>query len=556
MTQLPKNMKKTIFLLLILICTKYSFAQYKLNIMVKDSISKNPISHASLTVNQKKYLTNDFGEATVWLDSTKRVLVQITCIGYKSNQLLLEKGTSSVVFYLSPGTTSLNEVNIKSFTDNALADLLIASFKRSRDLSKSSSGKLTTYAIENATKIIEYANSAVNVPFVGKQLNPIDVKCGEISFDFNDLSSAFKSEAITRMFYYTNPFSKPDKRYFIMPFVAKNKIDFLSYHTLGYQWLSGNLLKIIFKSKYDNCEGAAIINPANSALMQINLSWLFNNKYPLITEGVGKFEGMMKVETTLMFDEGQFQHQVLKTNLQYNNGTQTDSIKISSFLTLNNEPLYNLPIYAISFASDYNTLLSRPINKMMSAALLSQKSVAMDSLIKENPNLENAGDYLIADENQTSTHHKLLVQQLTSVDFWDYNWQLDWNKVNEVTLKKRDHIDVGIFADYFVKNDSVEFTIEPLFNYNATYFSGERNLQSKEYISIYFHLTKIKADELKAYFTKYHKQGIDYKTFKSIVVKFDNELKKDIFKYSLQVNGGANQESMEKWREYITNKIK
>ncbi|MFN3445909.1 MAG: hypothetical protein ACK44D_09225 [Bacteroidia bacterium] len=148
------------------------------------------------------------------------------------------------------------------------------------------------------------------------------------------------------------------------------------------------------------------------------------------------------------------------------------------------------------------------------------------------------------------------MQQLTSVDFWDYNWQLDWNKVNEVTLKKRDHIDVGIFADYFVKNDSVEFTIEPLFNYNATYFSGERNLQSKEYISIFFHLTKIKADELKAYFTKYHKQGIDYKTFKSIVVKFDNELKKDIFKYSLQVNGGANQESMEKWREYITTKIK
>ena len=155
-------MKQTLFLLLILFCTKYSSAQYKLNIMVKDSISKNPISYASLTVNQKRYLTNDFGEATVWLDSTKRVLVQITCIGYKSNQLLLEKGTSSFVVYLSPGTTSLNEVNIKSFTDDALADLLIASFKRSRDLSKSSSGKLNTYAIENTTKIIERAQQNIN----------------------------------------------------------------------------------------------------------------------------------------------------------------------------------------------------------------------------------------------------------------------------------------------------------------------------------------------------------------------------------------------------------
>jgi len=295
-------MKIKLFLLLIVLSsTKYSFAQYKLNIMVKDSISKNPISYASLTVNQKKHLTNDFGEATVWLDSTKRVLVQITCIGYKSNQLLLEKGTSTVVVYLSPGTTSLNEVNIKSFTDNALADLLIASFKRSRDLSKSSSGKLTTYATENSTKMIEYANSAVNVSFAGKQLNPIDVKCGEISFDFNDLSNAFKSEAITRMFYYTSPFSKPDKRYFMMPFVAKNKKDFLAYYTIKYQWLSGKLLKIIFKSKYDNCEGTAIINPANTELLHVNLSWIFDKKYPLITEGIGRFEGVMKVETILMF---------------------------------------------------------------------------------------------------------------------------------------------------------------------------------------------------------------------------------------------------------------
>jgi len=193
---------------------------------------------------------------------------------------------------------------------------------------------------------------------------------------------------------------------------------------------------------------------------------------------------------------------------------------------------------------------------MMNAALLNQKSVVMDSLIKENPNLENATNFLAADNNQSSTNHKLLVQQLTSVDFWDYNWQLNWNKVNEGKLKKNDNVDVGIFADYFVKDNSVEYTIEPLFNYNATFFNGERNLQSKEYLSLFFHLAKIKADELKSYLIKHHNQGIDYKTFQSVVLKFDKELKREVFKYSLQVNGGANQESMEKWRDYIANKIK
>ncbi len=548
---------KNALLFVFMVSYNLLFSQNDISIFIKDSITKEPIPYSSVLINKKQYLTNDFGEITFKKDTASHNLIQVSCVGYNSFQKEFSAKLPRLEILLARSTLNLSEVDVKGFTDNALADVLMQTFKNSKKTLKNASGEIVTYSTENSTTLVEYVRSMVNLNYSNGMLNPLELKCGEIQFSLNDVTNCFKSEAISQLFLHTNPYSNPQVRYFLSPFMARKSTDLLQFYTLSYNWLSNTSLKINFESKNTLIKGSVIVLYKKMQLQEINCNWLFNSKYPLTTEGNGTFKNDMKISTKIIYSDGDFTYQTLYVNLHYNINNRTDNIEAHSYLSLINSSQYTMPLNAISFNSDYNNILSRPTNQFMRSCMLKNNSIVLDSLIKETPEIINVSNYISKqDLPNTQTEIQRLIQQITSVDFWHPDWQLDWRKISEKGTKKSDYIEVRIYADFYATADTIEYTIEPLLNYNATFFSEQRNAQSAEYLSFFFHLTKIKADELTQYLKTNYPKTIDYKLFKTTVNKFNTALRKDLFKYKLQVNGGANQAAMEYWREYIVNHIK
>lgn len=537
-------MKKYILLLVWILFQFNSKAQNRILINITDSITNEPISYASVSIGKNAKLTDDFGQTVIQVENTLLPdTLYISMIGYYPTKLVVTKLIIKYNIKLTPKNFQLNEVSITGYSDKDLVNKLIKSFKNTSLKNKSFAANLNTYTTKNINEPIERLSGSYNFKFAGNKLNDIELKYGNIIFPNEELNNNFLSIGITKLYTLVNPFGVKSANQFAAPYtLPSNK--FLENYKLSYDRIDGSTLKINFKSKNGLTIGYAVIHTNTLELLEVNMIWQFVSNYPLVSINQdATISDTMTISTNTYYQNAKFTNQLLRLNFIYN-GIPIKTRSIASFA---DSTLHNTPINNIEFNNDYLNILSRP---------------SLDKITRDyDDNLNNLGKldsiFNIGIEEETLINavnlNPELITELTNISFYEDDWRLNWGKVGKSNSANAfdTKIATHIYADRINVKDTVIYIIEPLLDYANTYFDYERDAKAAIYISNYFYLTKIQANELHKELKAAQLNTNDYLEFVNLVKKHDSILKKRLWKYKLETNGGNNELETSKWNSTI-----
>lgn len=540
-------MNRIILLLACLYSSTYGIAQNKILVSVFDSLSNTPIPYASITIGKSGGLTDDFGQAYLKLDPIKfSDTLYISMIGYKSNKVVVTKQISSYTIKLVQMDVSLKEVSIIGFKDSELIDRLLIAYKNTMQSNKSFAAFLNSYTVKEHIIPVENISGAYNFNFSGLKLNSIELKHGNVVFPNEELNKNFLSIGITKLHILLNPFGFNTSKQFESPCrMAKKKI--LDTYHLSYLRIGDELVKINFSSKNKLNSGYAIIQLDSLKLEEVSMTWRFLENYPLVSiNDNATISDTMAISSNTYFKNSKFTNQLLRFDFVYNK----EKMKTRSVASFVDSSTFNLPLNFIEYNNDYLNILSRPdlgfyLNIYEDDI---KRSSRVDSIF--NIGIEDAS---LISSNNLSNENKI---ELTQICFFSDEWTLDWGKIGSKAMDKQldTKIKTLIFADMIEFGDSNIFIVEPIFDYAGTTYNYERDAKAASYISNYFYLTKIQSDLLKKELdeSKLH----EYNLFKEMLRKHDALLKKRLWRYKLETNGGNNEQEMGRWNAIIFNELK
>jgi len=96
-------------------------------VLVKDSITHQPIDYASLSYSKKAFLTNEFGEAILKYNNRLDTLF-ISYVGYHTQKIPILKFSPHISIYISKKENTFNEIKVIGYTLEKLAKLLISAY--------------------------------------------------------------------------------------------------------------------------------------------------------------------------------------------------------------------------------------------------------------------------------------------------------------------------------------------------------------------------------------------------------------------------------------------
>ena len=539
-------MNRIILLLACLYSSTYGIAQNKILVSVFDSLSNTPIPYASITIGKSGGLTDDFGQAYLKLDPIKfSDTLYISMIGYKSNKVVVTKQISSYTIKLVQMDVSLKEVSIIGFKDSELIDRLLIAYKNTMQSNKSFAAFLNSYTVKEHIIPVENISGAYNFNFSGLKLNSIELKHGNVVFPNEELNKNFLSIGITKLHILLNPFGLNTSKQFESPCrMAKKKI--LDTYHLSYLRIGDELVKINFSSKNKLNSGYAIIHLDSLKLEEVSMTWRFLENYPLVSiNDNATISDTMAISSNTYFKNSKFTNQLLRFDFVYNK----EKMKTRSVASFVDSSTFNLPLNFIEYNNDYLNILSRPdlgfyLNIYEDDI---KRSSRVDSIF--NIGIEDAS---LISSNNLSNENKI---ELTQICFFSDEWTLDWGKIGSKAMDKQldTKIKTLIFADMIEFGDSNIFIVEPIFDYAGTTYNYEIDAKAASYISNYFYLTKIQSDLLKKELdeSKLH----EYNLFKEMLRKHDALLKKRLWRYKLETNGGNNEQEMSRWNAIIFNEL-
>jgi hypothetical protein len=146
------------------------------------------------------------------------------------------------------------------------------------------------------------------------------------------------------------------------------------------------------------------------------------------------------------------------------------------------------------------------------------------------------------------------IETWTDLGFYTEEWQLNLSRIRISQPDRRfdTKISTVLFADYLQLKDTVIFIVEPCFDYANSVYGYELTSAAVMYISNYMYLTKIAAVHLQEALQKeFGVKKIDSKRFNAFCKKHEDSLRKRLFKYKFETNGGNSEEAMLKWNERI-----
>jgi hypothetical protein len=254
----------------------------------------------------------------------------------------------------------------------------------------------------------------------------------------------------------------------------------------------------------------------------------------------------MVISTNTYFKNSMFSNQLLRFDFVYNN----ERMRTRSFASFIDSNTYNMPINFIEYNNDYLNILSRPdlVSFLNIFESDMKRSSRIDSIF--NVGIEDAS--LLSSKN-LSNDAKI---ELTGICFFSGDWTLNWSKIGSSAMDKQldTKIKTLIFADRIESEDSIIFIIEPIFDYARSTYNYERDAHAALYVSNYFYLTKIQCDLLKKELDESKLKT--YALFKEMVKKHEELLKKKLWRYKLETNGGYNEQEMSRWNTLIFNELK
>lgn len=539
-------MNKLIILILLGVLTSTAFAQRATIIRVSDIKTNKPIDYASITTLQKSYLTNDFGEAFI-SNLSKYDTIYISCIGYISQKIPVITLNEVIQIKLSQKSIDLNEVKVFAFTDTKLAELMLEAFKNTQKKVNSFSGEIKTYSIKQHTEPVEYIEGFYNVTCKGNMIDNITLKTGNVLFPKEDLENNFLSVGTTKLIKMTNPYSQ-SSIYFEFPYkLSTSKI--LNTYTLKQLNQFNEQLQIEYISKNSKSTGTVIIDLHKKEIIEFRNNWIFTTNYPLVSINYNaKITDTLTVSSTIKFNKN-FSYQRVSSNFTYNN----KHISTTSILTFIDSTLFSTPFNYQIFNNDYSDILSIPrMDNKATNTLFEMNSKSNMQRLFANAIDEN----LLVDKNNVSPE---FILELTGLSFYDESWNLNWSKLPAAKTEQQlnTQISTFIYADIIPIRDSFILIVEPVFDYFNSTYNYDRNESNAIFISNFMYLTKIEADKLKSILLNELQQGIiSNSRFLELCKLHEKNLKKQLFKYKLETNGGNNITAMEKWNTYIIQELK
>lgn len=419
---------------------------------------------------------------------------------------------------------------------------------------------MRTYSVENQSNLIEYVTTLQNINFSEGKLTDFSIKCGDICLNLTDIDNQFKSEAVNHVYLNTNPYYQRIKPTFINLFTAKNPKTLLKYYQVDFKYLDSHLIQIKLHHHYLNHSAAVVVDINKEEILQIDQNWYFSENYPLTTTFPnGRIIDTFAIKSSLYYHDGRWMGQSVHQSLTYQVKSKTDRIECISFLEIKDRTPFHLPIGLVTSNSDYTTILAMPVNRLMRKTLLHEEpSTKWKELSNEYPTLSSYKELLQFNAFSAPSNAIEIIQKMSLVSFWEPNWQLDWTQLNtpiSQTNRNKTRIDIFIFGDFHCDSTNVEYTIEPLFNYNQSFYGSERNEEARFFIQLLFHLAKLKSLELHKWMKETYPSCPDYQVFKNAILNANKELAKELFLCKLQCNDGQNKEAFEKWKEKVSTKF-
>jgi len=537
-------MRKQLFLIL---CTCYSLcslAQIKVSINVLDSFSQEPLAYASIFIGKKSALTDDFGSVVLKLNAESLPdTLFISMVGYNSAKVLILKQSKEYNIKLIRKDFQLNEVSITGYTNKDLINKFLKSYKNTALSNKSFAAYLNTYTTKNITEPIENIMGYYNFNFAAGKLNSIVLKGGEVIFPNEEFNKNFLSIGISKLFILLNPYGYYSTAQFVAPYKMPFK-KLIDSYTFSYNKLENSVLKINFVSKNSLVEGYTVIDLKNMTLIEVFTSWKFIEDYPLVSINKNaSISDTMTISSNTFYHNSKFRNQLLRFDFVYN-GEKMKTRSISNFL---DSSLYSIPVNFIEYNNDYLNILSRPNQSTYSTNIYSTTigSGKLDSIF--NIGVEDAS--LI---NALTLNNDML-SDLTGISFYNDDWRLNWTNIGKGMPDKQldTRITTLIYVDKVKINDTIKYIVEPIFDYAGTTYGYERDSKAASYISNYFHLTKIQSNYLLNELCQSQIDWNDNEKFISVIRKHESLLKKRLWKYKFETNGGNNDYEMSKWNNII-----
>jgi hypothetical protein len=537
-------MKKHLLLILCICYGLCSLAQTKVTINVLDSLSKEPLAYASIFIGKKSALTDDFGSVALSLSAESLPdTLFISMVGYNSAKVLILNQSKDYNIKLIRKEFQLNEVSITGYTNKDLINKFLLSYKNTALINKSFAAYVNTYTTKNINEPIENIKGYYNFNYAAGKLNSIELKGGEVIFPNEEFNKNFLSIGISKLYILLNPYGTYSTVHFVAPYRMPYK-KLIETYTFSYNKLENNILKINFLSKNALVQGYTVIDLKNMTLIEVFTTWKFTRDYPLISINKNvSISDTMTISSNTFYHNSKFRNQLLLFDFVYN-GEKMKTRSISSYL---DSSLHSIPINYIEYNNDYLNILSRPNQSKYSTNIYSTTigSGKLDSIFNigvEDASLVNA-----------LTLNNDMLTDLTGISFYKDDWRLNWANIgNGLPGKKLDtRIATLIYVDKVKINDTIKYIVEPIFDYAGTTYDYERDSKAASYISNYFHLTKIQSNHLLNELTQSQISWNDNEKFISVIRTHEKLLKKRLWKYKFETNGGNNDYEMSLWNNII-----
>jgi hypothetical protein len=523
------------------------------------STDNNPFAYASFTLSNNKYLiTNQNGIAYIDAPKTYPFIIKVSCVGYISIIDTILSYTDVYNIRLKNISIELQEINAIGYTDKYLTLYITSLLKNIIINDKLFETYISeTFTIEDNEKIIERLRSTQIYCFENMKLNDIKFKSGAIALNAENINEQFRSEAISRIQLITNPMysgKNPEKLFTLFSFLHFDPMLILKYFSISYT-KSNQDMQIILKHKLGKYAMSVFLNKEKNQINEVKQQWLITEKYPLTTTHPSSIiQDTILLISNIYFKETVMQGQSIVYEINYKTHSEINKIRTYTYSFKDSNHQYLPPVCYLPTFNDYVKIISIPseINNIY-YNIDNSTNTYLDSLFDANYKLVKTTDVL----NNFGYDNELisdLFEKISLISHWKIDWTLKWERLNKFDYLKYSNtnaIKIYFWADYKRTKDSIKFIVEPLFDYNASYYQDIRNDNAKMLIELLMHHAKYLSlklrNELESKFYNY----ISHDEFNHIVSGYQKQLEKDIFLYKSKSNFGKDTDSLNELRKEI-----
>lgn len=521
--------------------------------------NNTPVSYASITLSNNNFaITNEIGITYINAPELFPLVVKVSCIGYVSKVDTIFNYVNYHKIEMKQYAHQLEVAYAQGYTDLYLIRYVNNILKKvSVNDNLFETCYSETYSLENEKTMIERFKSTLIFTYQDKKLNDIKYKSGNIAINKNNLNEQFRTEALTRLLLITNPqyaTKGPLRLYTLFSFFDQDPKQILKYFKVSYIKLNHDL-EISIKHIEGKYELLLNINDESNQLIELRQQWLIVDKYPITTNYPNaSIQDTLKIITSHYYKEMTMQAFTFFCGISYKVKDVKYRISTYSNGIIDTSKKYYPPVSFLSSMNDYTNILAIPetFNRWIHK-VGNFKNTFLDSIFETQYVLVNSLN-LVDDTEESNSETEKIFESISLISHWSYEWALDWNLLryfDNLRYSNSNSIKIYLWGDFYFTDFGTTYIVEPIFDYNVSYYQDVRDINSKFFIELLMHHAKYLTLKLKKELLVKHSSNITHSEFKRLVIAYQKQLEKDIFRYKSITNFGKDADSLAKVRKEI-----